>query len=296
MDAWRRGPVHPPKPARIGDNRFPEDTAAPSNFNQLGVLRRSNRPRPEKHAYNGCVPPSDTPESVAGEAGPVPRVLGRKRAPESGGPAEDGFPLGRRVGACLCGTHEWTGDWAFLPLSCVQRASKQQRQAREPTLEKVPSSAQRNRSCRGKRHRNGARHVSPISVFRRHLACPGRNARSTRSGDSSDSNDTGVCAPRERIIVRIGDRHGRNEEGHLGSKRNAPPPRLPARRDRSLAAAHGMPFPPLPTEPEMSRPVCTHARGGRPPVERTAHLHRHRVARRPPPLLQPFRSGLARPR
>ncbi len=50
-------------------------------------------------------------------------------------------------------------------LSCAPRASKQQRQAREPTLEKVPSSAQRNRSCRGKRHRNGARHVSPFNTY-----------------------------------------------------------------------------------------------------------------------------------
>ena len=295
MDAWRRGPVHPPKPARIGDNRRPKDTAASSNFNQLGVLRRANRPRPEKHAYNGCVPPSDTPESVAGEAGPVPRVLGENARRNPGARQKMVSPSAVASGRACVAHMNGPATGRFCPF--VRAAGiEATTTSPQPTLEKVPSSAQRNRSCRGKRHRNGARHVSPISVFRRHLACPGRNARSTRSGDSSDSNDTDACASRERIIVRIGDRHGRNEEGQFGRKRNAPPPRLPARRDRSLAATHGMPFPPLPTEPEMSRPVCTHARGGRPPVKRTACLHRHRVARRPLSLLQPFRSGAARPR
>lgn len=53
----------------------------------------------------------------------------------------------------------------IIALSCVPRASKQQRQAREPTLEKASPSAQRNRSCRGKRHRSGARHVSPFNTY-----------------------------------------------------------------------------------------------------------------------------------
>ncbi len=169
----RPRPRRPPAPGIVGDERALPDAGNACVCRPLPAFRQRHHPRLPQGAYNHGVPPSDTPESVAGEAGPVPRWFGENARRRPGARQKMVSPSPGSGGACLCGTHDWTGDWA-LALSCAPGAFEQQRQALEPTLEKVPSSAQRNRSCRGTRHRSGTRRVSPFSFCCRHMACPGR--------------------------------------------------------------------------------------------------------------------------
>ncbi len=107
-------------------------------------------PRPRAMPDTLPVPPSVTPVSVAGEAGPVPGGRGRDADRFSGAWHERSPSRLKQGGACLWGTHDWTGDWRGSPPAFVARREKQEQAPASATLEKAPSSAQRDRVCPAK--------------------------------------------------------------------------------------------------------------------------------------------------
>ncbi len=86
-------------------------------------------PRPARRRHTVCVPPRIHRICVAGEAGPVPLKSGRNADRVLRGCAENGLPLALKCGACLWGTHGWTGNWSRKRPFVTPRTW---RQAREP--------------------------------------------------------------------------------------------------------------------------------------------------------------------
>ena len=79
--------------------------------------RSGSFPRPRARPDTLPVPPSVTPVCVAGEAGPVPGGCGQD-ADRFPGAGHEGSPSRlKQGGACLWGTHDWTGDWRGSPLA-----------------------------------------------------------------------------------------------------------------------------------------------------------------------------------
>ncbi len=111
----RPRPRRPPAPGIAGDERAPPDAGNACVCRPLPAFRQRHHPRLPQGAYNRGVPPSDTPESVAGEAGPVPRWFGENARRRPGARQKMVSPSPGSGGACLCGTHDWTGDWALGP-------------------------------------------------------------------------------------------------------------------------------------------------------------------------------------
>ena len=94
--------------------------------------RRTFLPRPQALPDTLPVPPSVTPVCVAGEAGPVPGGCGQD-AGRFPGAGHEGSPSRlKQGGACLWGTHDWTGDWRGSPLAFRAAAGTARTNPRAP--------------------------------------------------------------------------------------------------------------------------------------------------------------------
>ena len=203
------------KPPRTKTARRPPAGGPHGGRSRSRVIKTTSKnPEKSKRAWHFCppfpkpcenhpVPPSDTPESVAGEVEPVPRRFGQNAGRISGAVQKRSPSRLQQAGACLSGTQEQ--DRRLAPGKCgafrdatgtdceIRPRASPWKRCRHPL---------RGTRLHGKRHRTGHVFVSLKISNRGTRRVPTEPPR--KRGNRCEEPDHGRNPPREREGASLG--------------------------------------------------------------------------------------------